>query len=304
MKENEFILNDRIAKIKAMDDEFNLLDEAYVSFSGGKDSAVLSKLIDLALPGNNIPRVFFNTGLEYRQTVEHIVQEMKEDERVAVFNSEVNIQEIWKKFGYPIKSKQHSHILHIFQNSGKTKSVRKYLGEEKANTKLLCPKKLKYQFSEDFEIKASDICCTKLKKQVARRFESKYNYSISITGMRASEGGQRKNMAKCAVFSEAGKLKRFSPLLVVEENWIEWFLEEFKIRLSSLYEEPFYFKRTGCAGCPYTLNLYEQLSKLMEYDLRSFKMIWRLWQPIYEEYARIGYRKMDEILRKKNEMGV
>lgn len=36
----------------------------YISFSGGKDSTVLHHLIDEAIPGNKIPRVFINTGIE------------------------------------------------------------------------------------------------------------------------------------------------------------------------------------------------------------------------------------------------
>ena len=34
-----------------------------ISFSGGKDSTVLSALVDIAIPGNTIPRVFINTGI-------------------------------------------------------------------------------------------------------------------------------------------------------------------------------------------------------------------------------------------------
>lgn len=33
-------------------------DKFYISFSGGKDSTVLHHLIDEAIPGNKIPRVF------------------------------------------------------------------------------------------------------------------------------------------------------------------------------------------------------------------------------------------------------
>lgn len=40
-----------------------------ISFSGGKDSTVLSALVDIAIPGNTIPRVFINTGIEYKAIV-------------------------------------------------------------------------------------------------------------------------------------------------------------------------------------------------------------------------------------------
>lgn len=56
---------DRIKKIQAIDEKYNIQKNSYISFSGGKDSCVLSRLIDIALPGNKIPRVFINTGIEY-----------------------------------------------------------------------------------------------------------------------------------------------------------------------------------------------------------------------------------------------
>ena len=66
MTENEFLLQDRISKIKSINEQYDLLKNAYISFSGGKDSTILHYLIDEALPGNNIPRVFINTGIEYK----------------------------------------------------------------------------------------------------------------------------------------------------------------------------------------------------------------------------------------------
>lgn len=68
----EFILADRIQKIRQMNDMYDLENKAYISFSGGKDSTVLSALIDLALPDNKIPRVFINTGIEYRAIVDFV----------------------------------------------------------------------------------------------------------------------------------------------------------------------------------------------------------------------------------------
>ena len=74
MTENEFLLADRIAKIQSVIQKYGE-ENFYVSFSGGKDSTVLSALIDIALPGNTIPRVFANTGIEYRLIVEFVERE-------------------------------------------------------------------------------------------------------------------------------------------------------------------------------------------------------------------------------------
>ena len=71
---NEFILEDRLQKIRQVIGKYGE-ENFYVSFSGGKDSTVLSALIDMALPGNKIPRVFSNTGIEYKLILDFVERE-------------------------------------------------------------------------------------------------------------------------------------------------------------------------------------------------------------------------------------
>lgn len=84
MTEEEFLLKDRIAKIKSINEQYNLLENSYISFSGGKDSTVLSYLIDEALPGNKIPRVFINTGIEYNLILKFVKEKQLADERIYI----------------------------------------------------------------------------------------------------------------------------------------------------------------------------------------------------------------------------
>lgn len=81
---NEFLLTDRIQKIQSINDKYDLINNAYISFSGGKDSTVVHHLIDMALPGNRIPRVFINTGIEYR-SIYNFVQREREREMIGSF---------------------------------------------------------------------------------------------------------------------------------------------------------------------------------------------------------------------------
>lgn len=75
MTEHEFTLADRVAKIQSINKLYDLENNAYISFSGGKDSTVLHHLIDEALPGNKIPRVYINTGIEYKMIVSFVERE-------------------------------------------------------------------------------------------------------------------------------------------------------------------------------------------------------------------------------------
>ena len=126
MTEHEFTLQDRVTKIQAINDTYDLLNKSYVSFSGGKDSLALSILLDIALPKNNIPRLYIDTGIEYPQMTSFVKDCAKTDERIIYWHSNVNIKKMLEENGYPFKSKQHSHNLAIYQRNGMTLTNEKY----------------------------------------------------------------------------------------------------------------------------------------------------------------------------------
>ena len=118
-EEFEFTLQDRIAKYRSINEQYDLEHNSYVSDSGGKDSRVNSALLDLALPGNKIPRVYFNTGIEYKKMLEFMKERQKHDPRIVIVNSGVNIKKMLNENGYPFKSKQHSHNWSLYNNNNK-----------------------------------------------------------------------------------------------------------------------------------------------------------------------------------------
>lgn len=73
--DNEMMLFDRLNVIRDTNKKYDLENNAYISFSGGKDSVVLHHLIDMALPNNQIPRLFINTGIEYNAIVSFVERE-------------------------------------------------------------------------------------------------------------------------------------------------------------------------------------------------------------------------------------
>ena len=293
----EFLLQDRITKIQSIDEKYDLKNKAYISFSGGKDSTVLHYLIDVALPGNKIPRVFLNTGIEYKYIVDFVRQISAKDERIKIISPKQNVREVLEKYGYPFKSKEHSQKVALYQHSGMVKTVSDYLGNGNKKT-FLCPDRLKYQFSEDFFLKISDKCCFKMKKEVAEDFAKENNRPIAITGVRQGEGGLRQSMQSCTTFT-GDKLHKFHPLFPLEDDWIDWFIQENKIELCRLYYPPFNFKRTGCKGCPFNIELEKQLY-LMKFVLpEEYKQCNLLWKPVYDEYRKIGYRLKKQDIQKE-----
>ena len=120
----------------------------------------------------------------------------------------------------------------------------------------------------------------------------KNNRTISIIGVMKNEGGQRMSHDGCVVFDtkDTKKLVKFKPLNPITQDFEKWFIEKNNIKLCKLYYPPFNFKRTGCKGCPFSLDLQEQLEIMEKYLPNEKKQCETIWKPIYEEYRKIGYR--------------
>lgn len=297
--DNEILLVDRLDVIRKVNDKYDLETNAYISFSGGKDSTILHYLIDMALPNNRIPRVFINTGIEYNDIVSFVKELASKDDRFIIIQPTKPIKQVLEKYGYPFKSKEHSLYLSIYQTKGDvSKTYQRYIKPSEKRLSFGCPNALKYQFSKDFKLKVSNKCCYKLKKEPAKKWANNNNRSIIITGMRKEEGGTRTNIKGCILTDKNGNLNKFHPLLVVNEDFENWFITKHDIKLCRLYYEPFNFKRTGCKGCPFALDLQEQLTTMELYLPNERKQCEIIWDKVYEEYRRLNYRlKKDEQMK-------
>lgn len=96
-----------LQKIKSTIEKYGE-ENFYISFSGGKDSTVLSALIDVALPNNQIPRVYANTGIELNMIRDFVFDMQKKDDRVVIIKPTTPIRKMLEVDGYPFKSKMHS----------------------------------------------------------------------------------------------------------------------------------------------------------------------------------------------------
>lgn len=289
MNDNEFILSDRIQKIQQIIKEYGE-SNFYCSFSGGKDSTVLSTLIDIAVPNNNIPRVYADTGIELNLIREFVKKCQSNDSRIIMLKPNIPVKPMLEKYGYPFKSKEHAKWVDMYQRNGRTQSIENYLGSEFKNKDLYrtCPKKLRYQFQPSFSLKISDKCCLKMKEEPIDNYAKANGKLYGITGIMRDEGGRRTN-AQCLAFKN-GKLRYFHPLSIVTKDWEEWFIEKYHVVICDIYKEPYNFPRTGCKGCPFAIHLQEELDILDKYFPAERKQCEIIWGPIYDEYRRIGYR--------------
>lgn len=284
----ELMLFDRISKIQSINEQYDLESNGYISFSGGKDSVVLSRLIDIALPNNNIPRVYVNTGMEYTKMVKFVKRLSQLDNRIIIKNNEMNIPRTLKHYGYPFKSKSFSSLVLTYYNM-KSKGLDVCDGYKKRiqgddDSYDVIPKIVRYIFDENAPIKISDKCCIKFKERILKKFEK--DRKISITGIRKDEGGRRSSVKGCLTRNGT----KFHPLLVVSDDWEDEFIKRENLELCELYYPPYNFKRTGCKGCPFNRNIQKDLEVLHDKLPNEYYQCIHLWKPVYDEYIRVGYR--------------
>lgn len=322
MDENEFILYDRLEVIKTTIEKYGE-DNFYLSFSGGKDSTVVHHLLDMALPGNKIPRVFANTGIEYLYNVKFVKSLSADDDRFVIIPPTKNIKKTLDKVGYPFKSKMYSSHYSVYRNHKEAiwkemdkiekdpslkwnydyihnlprgvKTIIKYIHDlrERESTKEIYnyfdfTDKLLYQWHLDLNI--SDNCCLEFKEKPLQEWQRANKKEWTITGMMAAESGRR-SRAQC--FGHSRGKPTFNPLAKVSSEWERWFIDKYDIKLSQLYYPPFNFERTGCRGCPFNNKLQKDLDVMEEYMPNERNACELIFKPVYDEYRRIGYRLKD-----------
>lgn len=296
MTDNEFILFDRIQKIQSIIDKYGE-ENFYLSFSGGKDSTVVSVLLDMAVSGNNIPRVYANTGIELNMIRDFVFSLAEKDDRIKIIKPNIPIRKMLEEEGYPFKSKPHAHIVNLYQQGSQNKAILGYLGKRPETWhSRTCPKKLLYQFEEgSCNLRISDMCCVRLKEDPMIQWAKDNNKKYPIIGTMQADGGRRTKVQCLAFKNNKNKdLKSFQPLAPLSKEWEEWFITEHNVQICDIYKPPYNFIRTGCKGCPFARYLQKELDTLGEYFPEERKQCEIIWKPVYDEYRRLGYRLKDK----------
>lgn len=227
------------------------LDRVYISYSGGKDSTVLSHIAKSIYP--NILHLFANTTNEYPETIKHIKWEQEENGTniVVVFPYDSN-GELWtfnkvvEHYGYPMFSKRIANAIRTYRHalSDRTKkNSQEYIDR---NFK-------KYEKYKNFPI--SDKCCEKLKKNPLKNKAKDLGLECAILGILASESYQREKdwlEYGCNVFHER-KDNQSRPLSFwTDENILEY-IEKYNVKIPDLYDMG--YTRNGCMYCGFGVQL-------------------------------------------------
>ncbi len=166
-------------------------DNVYISFSGGKDSTVLLDIVrDIY---SDIEAVFVNTGLEYPE----IQQFVKTFPNVTILRPKMRFDEVIRKYGYPIISKEVSHKLHDLTSARKNGNFNSYAERQfqgnyvSKNGKTNSINIEKWKYLIDAPFKCSHKCCDVMKKKPIKQYE-KQTKKKPIIGTMASESQLRR----------------------------------------------------------------------------------------------------------------
>lgn len=262
--------------IKQTVNEFGL-DKVYISYSGGKDSTVLSHIAKNMYP--NILHLFANTTNEYPETIQHIKWEMEENGTniVTIIPQDAsgtiwNFKKVVDYYGYPMFSKRISNAIRTYQHALSEQTMQNSLDYINRNFK-------KYDKYKDLPI--SDKCCEKLKKEPLRRKAKELGLKCAILGVLASESYQREKdwlEYGCNVFYER-KENQSRPLSFWTDEDIWEYIEKYHVRIPQLYQMG--YTRNGCMYCgfgahlePPGCNRYQKLKQTHPLQYEYFVKNW------------------------------
>lgn len=278
----------------------NNYSDVTVSVSGGSDSDIMLAIIDL-VKHDITPKIhymYFDTGLEYDATKEHIKYlSDKYKIEIETFKPKTPIPTAVKRHGVPFISKRISNYISRLQKHGfdwsadnfetlykkypKCKAALRWFTNEfggGSRFNIAYTKGLReYLLTNPPKFNISDMCCTCAKKKTAAAAMQKYNTELSIQGLRKAEGGARNTLTNCWNKDDAV----FYPLLWYRNSEKTIIEQSLNVVHSRCYSE-YGLKRTGCAGCPFGQDYIKELEIIKEYEPKLYNACINIFGISYE----------------------
>lgn len=301
------------------DNKLQSCQKALVSISGGSDSDIVLHLCATLDTEGKATYVFYDTGLEFQATKDHI---KRLEERYGV---EIKIEKAVKpiplccrEYGVPFLSKQVSEFISRLQRYDFKWENRSF--EELIEEYPKCKAALKWWCNEwgegshfniarnkwlkDFIVenpptfKISNKCCHYAKKLVAKRCIEKGEFDLNIMGVRKFEGGSRLTAYKnCFTPATETTINQYRPLFWYTNDTKTTFKEAYGITHSDCYSV-WGLPRTGCSGCPYARDFESEIAAIEKYEPKLYRAINKVFGESYEYTRKYReFRKNKELCR-------
>lgn len=235
-----------------------------VSYSGGKDSAVLLYLARKLYPA--LPAVFCNTGLEYPE----ILNLVRRTPNVTVVRPKIPFHRVVRDYGWPVISKKVARGLSVLKNPTPNnkniyrlydKGVNRF-GEAVNGFKVAN----RWRFLVNAPFPISDKCCQIMKKDPMSRY-GKETGRVMMVGMMADDSKMRqKTYLQTGCNAYDAKRPRSMPLGFWTEQDILLALKVYDIPYAGVYGDihqdrstgRLYFdgvRSTGCIFCAFGIHM-------------------------------------------------
>lgn len=293
------------------------------SVSGGSDSDCMLDLIHRIDADNKVEYIWFDTGLEYQATKNHL--EYLKSRYGITIERECAVKPIplcVKEYGQPFVSKNVSENISRLQRFNfdwtditYKEGIEKY-PECACSIKWWCnayekkkgcedlPKQFNIEYNlwlKEFlmqnppKFKISKVCCDWAKKKTSKQFIKKSKCDLMITGIRKGEGGIRSMIYKNCFTAKENETSYYRPLFWFTPKDKEQYEKYFSIVHSDCYTK-WGFVRTGCVGCPFNIHIFENLDKIEQYEPNLFTACNNIFKQSYEytKQYREFQRKMSD----------
>lgn len=294
------------SKIKGYDPE-----KIMVSISGGADSDIMLDLVSRI--NSNVHFVFFDTGLEYEATKEHLkFLENKYGVKIEIEKAKKPIPTSCRKYGQPFLSKKVSENIERLQRHGfqwedeplavllkrypRCKSaLRWWCNDHTPKNNISNNKWLKeFLIANPPTFSISNKCCQGAKKDVAKDYKKRNEIQLSLVGVRKAEGGARSNIPNCFTPNEDAP-DEYRPLFWYKDENKRVYENHFGVTHSLCYTE-YGLKRTGCTGCPFGRDFEKELEIIADHEPKLLKAVNKIFKDSYE-YTR-QYREFVKRMNK------
>ena len=271
------------------------------TISGGSDSDILLDLITKCDINKIVDYVFFNTGLEYQATLDHLdYLENKYNINIERLRPKNPLPLAVKKYGQPFLNKHVSEMMNRLQkhdfkweDEPYEDLVKKYPNCQSAlqwwtnfygekTPLVISHNKLLKEFiiSNPPNFNISNKCCKYVKKDLVKD-KLKEGYDLNVNGIRKSEGGIRQIAYKsCFDITNKG-YDNYRPIFWLKDNDKLDYRKMFNISNSKCYSV-YGFIRTGCCGCPYDKDRTHQLEVIQKFEPKLYKAVTNIFKDSYE----------------------
>lgn len=290
--------------------KINDYENIICSVSGGSDSDLMIDLFTKLDSEKKVKFVFFNTGLEYQATKDHLKYlENKYGIEIKWKNAKKPIPTTCREYGQPFLSKQVSEWIERLQRHNfkwENKSFKELYKEypyckaalkwwcnewgEKSKFNINWNNGLKeYMINNNPKFKISPKCCKYAKKDIIHDFIEENDFDLNCYGVRKAEKGARSSAYKNCFTNNASNedIDEYRPIFWYKDITKRIYENFFRIKHSKCYTE-YGLKRTGCAGCPYNQDFEGELKVIEKHEPNLFKAVNNIFKDSYE-YTR-AYR--------------